>query len=291
MSSLKSTAENRVANGTLTKYTVPSKTLGLDSPVNVFIPPGFGPDKPAPVLFYLAGLTCTEDTGAQKGGFFNTAAKEGIALVFPDTSPRGAGVEGEDDDWQLGTGAGFYIDATNEKWKHYNMYSFITKELPEVLAPLGLDFKRWSITGHSMGGHGALTIYLKDPTRFKSCSAFAPICNPAVVPWGKGAFGAYLNTRTRSNPPAEWLEHDASHLLQASQAPKGSLHMLVDVGTADKFLKDGQLEPQALERAAKDRGAPEELDLRMQDGYDHSYYFISTFSPEHVQFHAKYLKA
>ncbi|WOO83538.1 S-formylglutathione hydrolase [Vanrija pseudolonga] len=293
MTNLTSTSTNRVASGVLTKYTFPSSSLGgLSTSVNVYVPDS-AKSSPAPVLFYLAGLTCTEDTGAQKGGLFNSAGKEGIALVFPDTSPRGAGVEGEDADWQLGTGAGFYIDATEAKWKtHYNMYSFIVDELPSVLkaANLRLDFSRWSITGHSMGGHGALSIYLKNPALFKSASAFAPIANPAVVPWGIGAFTAYLGA-SAGTPPTAWLAHDASHLLANSTAPKGSLHLLVDVGTADQFLTAGQLTPEALERAAEARGAKGELELRRQEGYDHSYYFISTFSPDHVAFHAKYLKA
>lgn len=161
------------------------------------------------------------------------------------------------------------------------MYDLIVKELPSVLksANLGLDFSRWSITGHSMGGHGALTIYLKNPSLFKSCSAFAPICNPSKVPWGEGAFSNYLVARTRSSPPAEWLEHDATHLLAGSQAPAGSLNILVDVGTADQFLSAGQLTPETLERAAEERakssGAKDDFKLRRQEGYDHSYYFVS----------------
>ncbi|KAL1405980.1 hypothetical protein Q8F55_007663 [Vanrija albida] len=293
MPALTATSSNRVAGGTLTKYTFPSASLGgLTTAVNVYVPDGAAA-APAPVLFYLAGLTCTEDTGAQKAGLFNSAAQHGVALVFPDTSPRGAGVDGEEADWQLGTGAGFYIDATEEKWsKSYNMYSLITDELPAVLgaAGLGLDFSRWSITGHSMGGHGALSIYLKNPSRFRSASAFAPIANPAAVPWGIGAFGAYLGGESVSANPT-WLEHDSSALLAGSKAAPGSLHILVDVGTADQFLAAGQLTPEALEQAAEKRGAAGELTLRRQEGYDHSYYFISTFSPEHVAFHAKYLKA
>ncbi|OCF33923.1 S-formylglutathione hydrolase [Kwoniella heveanensis CBS 569] len=283
---LEKLSSNRVSTGWLTKYKFPSTSLGgLDTQFNIFVP--FSSGSSVPVLFYLAGLTCNEDTGAQKGGFLNAAGKEGIAVVFPDTSPRGAGVEGEDDDWQLGTGAGFYINATAEKWKkHYNMYDLMVKELPAVLkeADLGLDFSRWSLFGHSMGGHGALSIYLKNPGLFKSASAFAPICNPAVVPWGIGAFSNYLDYKTRSNPPAEWLQHDSSHLLQNYAAD--DLHILVDVGTGDDFLKKGQLEPGSLERAGK-----EGVQVRMQDDYDHSYYFISTFAPEHIAFHAKFLKA
>ncbi|WVF70320.1 S-formylglutathione hydrolase [Kwoniella sp. CBS 6097] len=287
MPALEKLSSNRASTGSLTKYKFPSTSLGgLDTQFNIFIPSSASSSSPAPVLFYLAGLTCNEDTGAQKGGFLNAAGKEGIAVVFPDTSPRGAGVEGEDDDWQLGTGAGFYINATSEKWKkHYNMYDLIVEELPAVLkeADLGLDFSRWSLLGHSMGGHGALSIYLKNPGLFKSASAFAPICNPSVVPWGIGAFSNYLEYKTRSNPPAEWLAHDSSHLLQNY---RGDVNILVDVGTGDDFLKKGQLEPKSLERAGK-----EGVQVRMQDGFDHSYYFISTFAPEHIAYHAKFLKA
>ncbi|KAE8542878.1 S-formylglutathione hydrolase [Cryptococcus gattii VGV] len=280
MVQLEKLSSNKAAGGFLTKYKFPSASLALPTQFNVFIPSSASPDSPVPVLFYLAGLTCTEDTGAQKGGFLNTAGKEGIALVFPDTSPRGAGVEGEDDDWQLGTGAGFYINAETDKWKkHYNMYDLIVKELPEVLkeANLGLDFSKWSLMGHSMGGHGSLSIYLKNPGLFKSASAFAPICNPAVVPWGTNAFSNYLSSSS------SWLDHDSSALLSEFA---GEPKILVDVGTDDQFLKQGQLQPQTLEKAGK-KG----VEVRMQDGYDHSYYFISTFGPEHVAFHAKYLKA
>ncbi|KIR97287.1 S-formylglutathione hydrolase [Cryptococcus deuterogattii 2001/935-1] len=280
MVQLEKISSNKAAGGFLIKYKFPSASLALPTQFNVFIPSSASPDSPVPVLFYLAGLTCTEDTGAQKGGFLNTAGKEGIALVFPDTSPRGAGVEGEDDDWQLGTGAGFYINAETDKWKkHYNMYDLIVKELPEVLkeANLGLDFSKWSLMGHSMGGHGSLSIYLKNPGLFKSASAFAPICNPAAVPWGTNAFSNYLSSSS------SWLDHDSSALLPEFA---GELKILVDVGTEDQFLKQGQLQPQTLEKAGK-KG----VEVRMQDGYDHSYYFISTFGPEHVAFHAKYLKA
>nr|ODO02812.1 S-formylglutathione hydrolase [Cryptococcus depauperatus CBS 7855] len=178
MVQLEKLSVNRVSTGYLTKYKFPSTSLSLSTQFNIFIPSSASSSSPVPVLFYLAGLTCNEDTGAQKGGFFNKAGEEGIALVFPDTSPRGSGIEGEDDDWQLGTGASFYINANTEKWKkHYRMYDLIVKELPQVLkgADLGLDFSRWSIMGHSMGGHGALSIYLKNPGLFKSASAFAPI--------------------------------------------------------------------------------------------------------------------
>ncbi|OCF54244.1 S-formylglutathione hydrolase [Kwoniella mangroviensis CBS 10435] len=284
---LEKVSSNRVSTGYLTKYKFPSTSLGgLSTQFNIFLPSSASASSPAPVLFYLAGLTCNEDTGAQKGGLLNTAGKEGIAVVFPDTSPRGAGVEGEDDDWQLGTGAGFYLNATAEKWKkHYNMYDLVVKELPEVIkeANLGVDFSRWSITGHSMGGHGALSIYLKNPGSFKSASAFAPACNPSRTPWGINAFTNYLDAKTRSSPPSEWLPYDSTHLLQNYQ---GESNILIDVGSEDDFLKKGQLEPQAISSLNK-KG----VEVRMQDGFDHSYYFISTFAPEHVEYHAKFLKA
>lgn len=291
---LEKVSSNKVAGGELTKYKFDSASLSLPTQFNVFIPASAA-SGPVPVLFYLAGLTCTEDTGAQKGGLFNTAADEGIALVFPDTSPRGAGVEGEDDDWQLGTGAGFYINADNPKWsKHYRMYDLVVDELPKVLkeADLGLvrgvrssdtrtfpagpsPATRWAGTAHSPST--SRTPGSSSPrARLRLSGAWCVLThrsNPSVVPWGQGAFGAYLNARTRSNPPAEWLAHDASHLLAASSAPKGSLKLLVDVGTADQFLKAGQLAPEALQRANEDRGG-KELELRMQDGYDHSYYFV-----------------
>ncbi|WVW82476.1 S-formylglutathione hydrolase [Kwoniella bestiolae CBS 10118] len=284
---LEKVSSNRVSTGSLTKYKFPSKSLGgLSTQFNIFVPSSASSSSPVPVLFYLAGLTCNEDTGAQKGGLLNTAGKEGIAVVFPDTSPRGAGVEGEEDDWQLGTGAGFYLNATAEKWKkHYNMYDLVVKELPEEIkkADLGVDFSRWSIFGHSMGGHGALSIYLKNPGLFRSASAFAPACNPSRTPWGINAFQNYLDTKTRSSPPSEWLPYDSTHLLQNYQ---GETNILIDVGTEDDFLKKGQLEPKAISDLNK-----EGVEVRLQDGFDHSYYFISTFAPEHVSYHAKFLKA
>ncbi|ODN81075.1 S-formylglutathione hydrolase [Cryptococcus amylolentus CBS 6039] len=285
MVQLEKVSSNKVAGGFVTKYKFPSTSLSLPTQFNLFVPSNTS-SGPVPVLFYLAGLTRTEDAGAQLGGFSNKAGEEGIALVYPDTSPRGAQVEGEDDDWQLGTGAGFYINATNDKWKkHYNMYDLVVKELPEVLkeADLGLDFSRWSIMGHSMGGHGALSIYLKNPGLFKSASAFAPICNPSVVPWGINAFKNYINASTHSNPPSEWLEHDSTVLLERFE---GQANILIDVGTDDHFLKAGQLTPESIEKLGKPG-----VEVRRQEGYDHTYFFVSTFAPDHIAFHAKALKA
>ncbi|KAK4685623.1 S-formylglutathione hydrolase, partial [Tremellales sp. Uapishka_1] len=313
MPALEQLSSNAVSTGRLTKYQFSSSSLALPTKINVFLPSTASPSSPVPFIIYLAGLTCNEDTGAQKGAFLNKAGQEGLGVVLVDTSPRDAGIDGEDDDWDFGSGAGFYINATDKKWsKHYNMYDYVVKELPEVLkeANLGLDNSKVSLMGHSMGGHGALMLYLRNEGQYKSASAFSPawsiFCkystngraddrlssNPSVTPWGKKAFSNYLSPTTKSNPPVEWLEYDSSHLLARSTAAKGSLHILVDVGTEDDFLKKGQLEPEALKQAAKKSGrSEEEVKVRMQDGFDHSYYFISTFAPEHVEFHAKYLKA
>ncbi|EIW72549.1 hypothetical protein TREMEDRAFT_66940 [Tremella mesenterica DSM 1558] len=305
MPKLEKKSSNRVSTGHLIKYSYLSPALGnLETSFNIFLPSPSSPpstdstrQNDIPVLFYLTGLTCTEDTGAQKGGILNTAGEENIAVVFPDTSPRGAGIKGEEDDWDFGTGAGFYLNATSEEWKeHYNMYELIVDELPKVLqeADLGLDLSRISLMGHSMGSHGALSIYLKNPGKYRSASAFAPVCNPSKTPWGIKAFSSYLSPSTNSDnsqePPESWKSYDSSYLLSSSSAPNGSLHVLVDVGTADDFLKKGQLEPQTLEEATKNRQEGEVV-VRMQEGFDHSYYFISTFTPEHVRWHAKFLKA
>lgn len=246
-----------------------------------------------PVLFYLSGLTCTEDNGAQKGGFMGPAAQEGIALVFPDTSPRGAGVAGEDDDWDFGTGAGFYVNATNPKYaRHYNMLTHVTLELPEVIQAAGLpiDFTRQSIFGHSMGGHGALTLYLSSvlsgTKQYRSASAFSPISNPTQCPWGQKAFGGYLQGGVEEAKD----KYDATELIAKTGGEP--LHVLVDYGTGDNFYKQGQLLPENFLKAARDAGYDEvQVRVRSQEGYDHSYYFISTFGADHIHFHANFLKA
>jgi len=204
-----------------------------------------------------------------------------MAFVAPDTSPRGAGCAGEDDSWDFGTGAGFYLDATAAPFSaHYRMYSYVTKELPALLREHfpALDADRVGITGHSMGGHGALTVALKNPSAYKSVSAFSPICNPVNCPWGIKAFSGYLSDRS------EWGAYDASELLSQATAPFADI--LVDVGTGDSFLGP-QLMPEALEQAAAKTG--QKLTLRRQEGYDHSYFFISSFIADHVEHHAKYL--
>lgn len=285
-SSFTKKSSNKVSGGTLTKYAFNSSSLGgLETAINVFLPGSAGSDSPVPVLYYLSGLTCTEDNAAQKGGFFNAAATAKIALVFPDTSPRGAKVEGEDDSYDFGTGAGFYLNATKGDWKKsYNMYDYIVKELPQKLAAqkIGIDTNTASIFGHSMGGHGALTLYLKNREHYKSASAFSPICNPTQCPWGKKAFEGYLQ-----NGLDEGKQYDATLLLnQASNQPQ----ILIDSGTADDFYKQGQLLPENFQKVAEEKDF-KNVQVRLQDGYDHSYYFISTFAEDHIKFHAKFLNA
>jgi len=271
------------------KYKFKSEALGgLDAQFNLFTPHVLKTGTKAPLLVYLAGLTCTEDTGAQKGGFLHVAASQGIAILFPDTSPRGAGIPGEDADWDFGTGAGFYLDATKPEWsKHYNMATHITEELPKVIEAAGIpiDFKRQSIFGHSMGGHGALTLYLASKTKqYRSASAFAPISNPTKAPWGEKAFTGYL-----SGGLQEGEIYDATELISKTS---DSVHILVDYGTGDQFYKSGQLLPENFLKAAREAGHDEfQIRVRSHVDYDHSYYFISTFASDHVHFHANFLKA
>lgn len=288
--SLEKLSSNKHYEGTLVKYKFRSAALGdTYTQFNLFLPANAALGK-VPVLIYLAGLTCTEDNGAQKGGFMRDAAAQGIALLFPDTSPRGAGIDGEDVDWDFGSGAGFYLNATNTKWsKHYNMLSHVTQELPQVLekAGLPLDFTRQSIFGHSMGGHGALTVYLASllsgTKQYRSASAFSPICEPSEVPWGTKAFSGYL-----AGGVAEGKDrYDATAMIGKV---KGAVNILVDYGTADNFLY--QLRPDKFLEAARVAGHDEvQVRVRKQEGYDHSYYFISTFASDHIHFHANFLKA
>jgi len=273
-----------VAGGTLTKFTHDSEETSTPMAASVFIPAGLEYCDEVPALYWLSGLTCTDENFCTKAGAFAHAAKAKMALVVPDTSPRGAGVEGEDDSYDLGSGAGFYIDATKAPWaSSYRMYSYITKELPTLVeSHFKISKKLRSIAGHSMGGHGALTIAFKDPEGWASVSAFAPICNPTESPWGQKAFAAYLD-----GGKAEGAAHDAS-LLLAGSGPFPSLgEVLVDQGMDDEFLGEGgapnYLMPAALEAAAAEVGQP--LMLRFRPG-DHSYYTIQTFIGEHIDHHA-----
>ncbi|KAF8640474.1 hypothetical protein AX17_000137 [Amanita inopinata Kibby_2008] len=281
-------SSSKTFNGELIKYKFKSAILGnLDTQFNLFLPPKARQEK-VPVLVYLAGLTCTEDNGPQKGCFLGIASEQGIALLFPDTSPRGAGIQGEDDAWDFGTGAGFYLDATNPKYsRHYNMLTHVTTELPRIIEAAGLpiDFKKQSIFGHSMGGHGALTLYLSSDTKqYRSVSAFAPISNPTNCPWGEKAFSGYLNGGIKEAK----LRYDATELISRLKEP---VNILIDYGTDDQFYTQGQLLPENFLKAARDAGYSEsQVRIRRQEGYDHSYYFISTFAVDHILFHAKFLR-
>lgn len=265
-------------------YQHASSTIGLPMRFGVYRPPQafLKGARATPVLFYLAGLTCTEETFAIKAGAQQYAAEHGLILVSPDTSPRNTGVEGADANWDFGTAAGFYLDATVEPWaKHWCMESYLTQELlPLVLQHFKGDATRTGIFGHSMGGHGALTLALKYPTLFKSVSAFAPIAAPTQCPWGRKALQGYLGAESSA-----WAQHDATELVKAgAQCPP----ILLDQGLADKFLAE-QLHPHLLEAACQQHG--QALTVRRHEGYDHGYYFINTFMRDHIVHHASALKA
>lgn len=258
-----------------------SAEIGLNMKFSVFLPPKAVAGEKVPAVLYLAGLTCTEETFMTKANAQRVAAALGIALIAPDTSPRGANVPGEADAWDFGVGAGFYLDATREPWaRHWRMESYLLGELlPLVCDKLPIAADRIGIFGHSMGGHGALTLALRHPGVFRSLSAFAPIANPMNCPWGRKAFTGYLG-----EDPSAWAAHDATLLMGEQKSAPYPGGILVDQGMADKFLMEKQLLPDALEAACAQVGQP--LNLRMQPGYDHGYYFIQTFIEDHLRFHA-----
>ncbi|WER50136.1 S-formylglutathione hydrolase [Cupriavidus sp. WKF15] len=261
-------------------YRHASAAIGLPMRFSVYLPPQARAGGKLPALFYLAGLTCTEETFMIKAGAQRFAAEHGLVLVAPDTSPRGAGVPGEADAWDFGVGAGFYVDATEAPWNtHWRMESYVTQELFNLVSrELPVDPDRVGIFGHSMGGHGALVLAQRHPQRFRSVSAFAPIAAPMQCPWGEKAFTGYLGTdRSR------WAGHDASALMAAQTAAPFPAGILVDQGLADQFLPN-QLHPEAFEAACVAAGQP--LTLRRHAGYDHGYYFISTFVADHIRHHA-----
>ena len=263
-------------------YKHDSKEIGLPMRFSVFLPPQAAHD-PVPALVYLAGLTCNDETFMIKAGAQRIAAEVGLALIAPDTSPRGANALGEADNWDFGVGAGFYLDATQAPWaKHWRMESYITQELlPLVTSALPINAARVGIFGHSMGGHGALTLALKHPALFKSVSAFAPICAPMQCPWGHKAFTGYLGA-----DKSDWAAHDATALMgQHTTAPYPG-GILIDQGLADKFLAE-QLHPHLFEAACASAG--QLLTLRRHAGYDHGYYFIASFMADHLQHHAQQL--
>ena len=271
-------SEHACFGGVQRFYSHQSGEIGLPMRFSVFLPAQAQIGK-VPALFYLAGLTCTEETFMVKAGAQRVAAAQGLILITPDTSPRGSGIAGESDGWDFGLGAGFYVDATQSPWNaHYRMYSYVLELLQTVIQALPVDASKVGIFGHSMGGHGALVLALRNPGLFRSVSAFAPICAPSQCPWGKKALSGYLGREEK-----DWLQYDATALMENRQTPfPGGI--LIDQGLADKFLQD-QLFPEAFERACKKAQQP--LELRRHAGHDHGYYFISTFVEDHILFHAR----
>lgn len=282
---LRTLSEHRCFGGKQSFYEHPSSEIGLPMRFSVFLPPQ-AEHGPVPALIYLAGLTCNEETFMAKAGAQRLAAELGLALITPDTSPRGAAVEsieGASASWDFGIGAGFYLDATAAPWQtHWRMESYITAELlPVVTDAFAIDPVRIGIFGHSMGGHGALTLALRHPTLFKSVSAFAPICAPSQCPWGQKAFTAYLG-----NDEHSWHQHDAAALMNAAPVAPYPGGILIDQGMADKFLAE-QLHPERFESACAQAGQP--LTLRRHARYDHGYYFVQSFMADHLRHHARQL--
>ena len=271
--------ENKAHGGRQLVVKHASLATGTDMTFSIYLPPQTDRGTKVPVVWYLSGLTCTHANVTEKGEYRAACAELGLIFVAPDTSPRGEGVP-DGDGYDFGLGAGFYVDATEEPWSgHYKMWTYVTEELPAlVAAKFPVDRARQGITGHSMGGHGALTVALNHPDRFGSVSAFAPIIAPSQVPWGQKALAGYLGPDR-----AAWRKHDAVALIEdGARLPE----LLVDIGEADPFLEQ-ELRPELLERACADAGIP--LTLRRQAGYDHSYYFISTFMANHLRWHAERL--
>lgn len=277
---MKTLSENKCFGGVQGVYSHASQACDCEMTFGLFLPPQAKDGAPVPVLWYLSGLTCTHENAMVKAGAQAHAARHGLAVVFPDTSPRGEGIA-DDPAYDLGQGAGFYVDATERPWApHFSMWTYITEELPRLVERnFAVDTGRQGITGHSMGGHGALTIALRLPERYRSVSAFAPICNPMRSDWGQKQFAAYLG-----DAQAAWAAHDAS-VLMADRGFDGEL--LIDTGTDDQFGE--YLGTEAMATAMSRRAQPGTL--RLQPGYDHSYFFVSTFTGDHFAFHAERLLA
>ncbi|WP_372965007.1 S-formylglutathione hydrolase [Marinobacter sp.] len=269
---------NKSFGGWHKQYSHYSETLNCTMRFAVYLPPLASSSNKVPALYWLSGLTCTDENFMQKAGAHRMAAELGMAIIAPDTSPRGDDVA-DDEGYDLGKGAGFYVNATEAPWnRHYRMYDYVLNELPALIESIFPVSDQRSIAGHSMGGHGALVLALRNPERYRSVSAFSPISNPVNCPWGKKAFGAYLGEETSG-----WAEYDASLLMGKARQ---FVPALVDQGEADNFLAE-QLKPEALEAAALKSGYP--LEMNRHEGYDHSYYFIASFIEQHLRFHANYL--
>ncbi len=281
---LEQVANNKCFGGEQLQYTHDSNVLNCNMRFSIFLPSIARKmhAQKVPVLYWLSGLTCSDENFVQKAGSQQFAEQHGLAIVAPDTSPRGEGVPDDAEGaYDFGLGAGFYVDATQEPWcRHYRMYSYITEELPALInANFPVNGDKCSIFGHSMGGHGALTIALKNPDKYRSVSAFAPITSPIRCPWGQKALGNYLGDDRDA-----WREYDTTELIGRTQQ---RLPMLVDQGSTDQFLQE-QLKPELLVEACD--GANYPLQMRRQEGYDHSYFFIASFMADHIAFHAKFLK-
>jgi S-formylglutathione hydrolase len=273
--------QHRLHGGTQSVCAHRAKETDCQMEFAVYTPPQAENGDKLPVLYWLSGLTCTWANFTEKAGAQRYAAEHGLIIVAPDTSPRGVNIPGEDDSYDFGSAAGFYVDATVEPWsKHYRMYAYVTRELPALVnANFPVDDARVGIFGHSMGGHGALTIAFKNPDQYQSVSAFAPICSPLRCPWGEKALSGYLG-----DDRSAWQDYDATELCKST---RWRSPVLVDQGTADDFLVE-QLKPELLRQACAAADLP--LTLRMQDGYDHSYYFMASFMGDHLAHHAKALK-
>ncbi len=275
---LENLSTNKSFGGWHKQYRHPSQSLNCDMRFAIFLPPQASEKSPVPVLYWLSGLTCTDENFMQKAGAHRIAAELGIAIVAPDTSPRGDDVPDDvDKSYDFGLGAGFYLNATQSPWNtHYHMYDYVVSELPTLIEKTFPVTKQRFISGHSMGGHGALTIGLKNPDLYRSITAFSPICNPTQTPWGQKAFQHYLGDDRES-----WKDYDACELLKKGKASQA---ILVDQGLSDDFLEK-ELKPERLASAAQEHGT--DLTLRQHEGYDHSYYFIASFIEDHLRFHSR----
>jgi S-formylglutathione hydrolase len=278
--SLNLRSQHRCFGGTVAYYSHDSQATQSEMRFSVYIPPQ-AQERSVPILYYLSGLTCSEENFTVKAGAQRYAAEYGILLVTPDTSPRNTGIAGENEFWDLGSGAGFYVNATVDPWqKHYQMYHYVAQELPNLIAEnFPVQPNKQGIFGHSMGGHGALICALKNPHQYLSVSAFAPICAPIQCAWGKKAFQAYLGNNLDT-----WRDYDASELVKKASFGRP---ILIDQGTADSFYQQEQLLPEVFQQACQEVNQP--LALRLQEGYDHSYFMIATFIEDHIRHHASFL--